>query len=178
MVPQELWFVASSEDSHKELHTVAAAKMAKERGRRERMISGKMALEPLSLREVAFGHFAEFFESIVEQAQFTPEQHLALGEQLKESAEKRDKLGNCLAWLEAQAELLRVKEKQLAERRHRFEKFYWALRSALHQQMFWVYEQTRMRGLDRIPGFRLGCKPEKARQKEFLIATPSLESSR
>lgn len=95
----------------------------------------KTAIEPLSLQEVAFEHFQEFFDSIVEQAQFSPEQQLALGEQLKASIEKRDKLGNCLAWLDGQADLLRGKEKQLAERRHRFEKFAGALRSALHQQM-------------------------------------------
>lgn len=99
------------------------------------MTEPKAAIEPLSLREVAFEHFEEFFESIVEQAQFTPEQQLALGKQLSEGIEKRDKLGNCLAWLDGQADLLRSKEKQLAERRHRFEKFSWALRSALHQQM-------------------------------------------
>jgi hypothetical protein len=64
-------------------------------------------MEPLSLREVAFEHFEEFFESIIEQAQFTPEQQLALGEQLKSNIEKRDKLGNCLVWLEGQADLLR-----------------------------------------------------------------------
>jgi hypothetical protein len=99
------------------------------------MAEPKTAIEPLSLREVAFEHFEEFFESIIEQAQFTPEQQLALGEQLKASVEKRDKLGNCLAWLEGQAGLLREKEKQLAERRRGFEKFYEALRSSLHQQM-------------------------------------------
>jgi hypothetical protein len=37
----------------------------------------KNAMEPLSLREAAFGHFEEFFESIIEQSQFTPEQHKA-----------------------------------------------------------------------------------------------------
>lgn len=95
----------------------------------------KTAIEPLSLSEVAFEHFEEFFNSIVEQAQFTPEQQVALGEQLKESVEKRDKLGNCLVWLDGQSELLRAKEKQLADRRRRFEKFADALRSSLHQQM-------------------------------------------
>jgi len=92
-------------------------------------------MEPLSLREVAFEHFEEFFESIIEQAQFTPEQQAALGDQLKASVEKRDKLGNCLTWLEGQADLLRVKENQLADRRHRLEKFAEALRSSIHQQM-------------------------------------------
>jgi Siphovirus Gp157 len=99
------------------------------------MAEPKTAIEPLSLKEVAFEHFQEFFESIIEQAQFTPEQEAALGHQLKTSIEKRDKLGNCLAWLDGQAHLLREKEKQLADRRHRFEKFSWALKSALHQQM-------------------------------------------
>ena len=89
----------------------------------------------LSLKEIAFEHFQDFFDSIVEQARFTPEQEAALGEQLKTSVEKRDKLGNCLAWLDGQATLLRDKEKQLADRRHSFEKFAGALRSGLHQQM-------------------------------------------
>ena len=99
------------------------------------MTETKKVMEPLSLREVAFEHFEEFFESIVEQSGFTPEQQVALGEQLKASVEKRDKMGNCLAWLEGQAELLRGKEKQLADRRRRLEKFSEALRSSLHQQM-------------------------------------------
>jgi hypothetical protein len=106
-----------------------------ERKRRERMTGQNTAIEPLSLREVAFEHFEEFFESIIEQSQFTPEQQLALGEQLKASVEKRDKLGNCLVWFEGQADLLRQKEQQLAARRHRLERFSDALRSSLHQQM-------------------------------------------
>jgi Siphovirus Gp157 len=99
------------------------------------MAEAKTAIESLSLQEVAFEHFQEFFESAIEQSQFTPEQQLALGEQLKASVEKRDKMCNCLAWLKGQADLLRGKEKQLAERRRRFEKFSEALRSSLHQQM-------------------------------------------
>jgi hypothetical protein len=95
----------------------------------------KLAIEPLSLAEVAFEHFEEFFNSIVEQAQFTPEQQLTLGEQLKASIEKRDKLGNVLMWLDGQADLLREKELQLAARRHLFQKFSEALRSSLHDQM-------------------------------------------
>jgi uncharacterized protein with von Willebrand factor type A (vWA) domain len=92
-------------------------------------------LEPLTLREVAFEQFEEFFESILEQSQLTRDQQLALGEQLKASVEKRDKLGNCLEWLKNQAELLRAKERQLAERRGRFEKLLHTLTSSLHQQM-------------------------------------------
>ena len=99
------------------------------------MAETKTAIEPLSLREVAFENFEGFFDSIMEQAQFTPDEQAALGEHLKASVERRDKLGNCLTWLEGQAELLRTKEKQLAERRRNFEKFSAAVRSSLHQQM-------------------------------------------
>lgn len=89
----------------------------------------------ISLQEVAFEHFQAFFESILEQAAFTPEQQAELGEQLKSSIEKRDKLGNVLMWLEGQAEMLKAKEKQLADRRKNFEKFHAAVVSSLHQQM-------------------------------------------
>jgi hypothetical protein len=99
------------------------------------MSEPKLTIEPFSLAEFAFEHFEDFFNSIVEQAHFTPEQQLALGEQLKASVEKRDKLGNCLVWLDGQADLLREKEQQLADRRRGFEKFAAALRSSLHQQM-------------------------------------------
>ena len=99
------------------------------------MTEPSAALEPLTLREVAFEQYEEFFESILEQSQLTPEQQLALGEQLKSSVEKRDKLGNCLEWLKSQAELLHAKERQLAERRGRFEKLFHTLTSSLHQQM-------------------------------------------
>src|SRR5689334_12546448 len=99
------------------------------------MVEPKTSIEPLSLGEVAFEHFDEFFESIIDETQFTSEQQTVLGEHLKAGAEKRDKLGNCLAWLDGQAELLRAKEQQLSARRHRFEKFSAALRSSLHQQM-------------------------------------------
>jgi hypothetical protein len=99
------------------------------------MSETKSAIEPLSLKDIAFEHFGECSNSIVEQSQFTPEQQAELGDQLKGSIENRDKLGNVLMWLDGQADLLRTKENQLAERRRNFEKFSWALRSALHQQM-------------------------------------------
>ncbi|MCU1316965.1 MAG: hypothetical protein JWN63_2287 [Candidatus Acidoferrum typicum] len=145
------------------------------------MAETKTAIEPLSLQEVAFEHFQEFFDSIAEQAQFTPEQQLALGEQLKASIEKRDKLGNCLAWLDGQADLLRSKEKQLAERRHRFEKFSWAVRSSLHQQMLdW--------GLKKVEGqefsFTVKKNPPKVEvvdealiPPEFISYTPAINKA-
>jgi hypothetical protein len=99
------------------------------------MTEPSASLEPLTLREVAFEQYEEFFESILEQSQLTSEQQTALGEQLRASIEKRDKFGNCLEWLKNQAELLRTKERQLAERRARFEKLFHTLTSSLHQQM-------------------------------------------
>lgn len=98
-------------------------------------MSEKVELQPLSLSEVTFAGFEEFVESIIEQSKFTPEQQLALKERLEAGVAERDKLGNCLVWLEGQAELLRQKEKLLADRRHNFEKFSDALRSSLHQAM-------------------------------------------
>jgi len=79
--------------------------------------------------------FRDFFESIVTQAQFTPEQQLSLGEALKSGIERRDKIGNVLAWMEAQASAIREKEKHLAARRKHFEKFRENAISSLFQQM-------------------------------------------
>jgi hypothetical protein len=59
--------------------------------RSKQMTEPKTTIEPLSLHEVAFEQFEAFFESIIEQSQFTLEQQVALGEQLKASVEKRDK---------------------------------------------------------------------------------------
>jgi hypothetical protein len=98
------------------------------------MTEPSAALELLT-RDDAFEQYQEFCESIREQWQLTPDQQLALGEQLKASVEKRDKLGNCLDWLKNQAEVLHAKERQLAERRGRFEKLFHTLTSSLHQQM-------------------------------------------
>src|SRR6516162_3893479 len=99
------------------------------------MAEPKTAIEPLSPQE-AYEQFAELFESAFEgikdqahDGQLAPEQHLALGEQLKASLEKRDEIGNVLMGLDGQAELLRAKEKQLADRRRRLERVAGAVRS-------------------------------------------------
>lgn len=99
------------------------------------MTEPNTALQPPTLRENAFEQYEEFFETILEQSQLTPEQQTSLGEQLRASVQKRDKLGNCLEWLKSQADLLRAKEKRLAERRGHFEKLLHTLTSSLHQQM-------------------------------------------
>jgi hypothetical protein len=105
------------------------------------MVKPKAAIE-LPNVQVAFRQFEELFEKFCEgveaqaqQDQLAPEQQLALGEQLKAGIEQRDKLGNCLAWLDGQAELLCEKERQLASRRRNFEKFSAAVKSSLHQAL-------------------------------------------
>jgi Uncharacterized protein involved in chromosome partitioning len=92
--------------------------------------------------QAAFGQFEQLFEKFCEgieaqaqQEQLVPEQQLALAEQLKAGIEQRDKLGNCLQWLDGQAEFLREKEKQLAARRRNFEKFSAAVKSSLEQAL-------------------------------------------
>jgi hypothetical protein len=141
----------------------------------------KTAIEPLSLREMAFEHFEEFFESILEQSQFSPEQQTALGEQLKGSLESRDKLGNVLLWMDGQARLLREKETQLAKRRQCIEKVSAAFSSSLHQQMLdW--------GVKKVEGneysFTVKKNPprveivdEEAIPPEFIDYTPSVNKT-
>jgi hypothetical protein len=145
------------------------------------MSESRLPIEPLSLAEVAFEHFEEFFDSIVEQAQFTPEQQLALGDQLKTSVEKRDKLGNCVVWLDGQADLLRQKERQLADRRGRFEKFSEALRSSLHQQMLdWgikkVEGQEFSFTVKKNPP-RVEIRDEEEIPPEFISYTPTIDKA-
>jgi hypothetical protein len=98
------------------------------------MSEPKLAIQTLSQPE-GIERLQAFFNSMIEQGQFTPDEQLALVEQLQAGVEKRDELGNCVFWVEGQAAFLREKEKQLAERRRHFEKFAEMLRSSLHQAM-------------------------------------------
>jgi len=95
--------------------------------------------EPLlriqSAREQFEQFFAEFCDSINEQAQLPPEQQIVLMAQLKTSIEKRDQLGHMNAFCKGHIHLLREEEKRLAERRHRLEKFSEMLQSSLHQAL-------------------------------------------
>jgi hypothetical protein len=90
---------------------------------------------PFSLKEIAFERFEEFFQSVLDQAALTPEQQTALGDTLRGTIEKRDSLGSCIAWIEAQAEAIGKEEKRLAARRRNFEKFHDAVCDSLHTQM-------------------------------------------
>ena len=90
---------------------------------------------PFSLREVAIENFQEFFDSIVEQNALSPEQQTALGEAIKKSIEKRDRLGAFLERLELEAELLAKEEKRLAGRRQQFERIGECFRDSIHAQM-------------------------------------------
>jgi hypothetical protein len=90
---------------------------------------------PFSLREVAIGNFDEFFNSIIEQNALTPEQQISLGEAIKESVQKRDRVGAFLARIDLEAEALRTEEKRFADRRRQFEKIGECFRSSLKAQL-------------------------------------------
>ena len=90
---------------------------------------------PFSLREVAIKNFDEFFESIIEQNGLTEEQHATLGNYLKESIERRDRLGSFLKRIEVEGEAIRTEEKRLANRRREFEKIGEAMRDSIRTQL-------------------------------------------
>jgi len=79
--------------------------------------------------------FEQFFASIVEQAQMTPEQQTTLGEYLQGAIEKRDNLAEFLHRLEEEAEYLRKREKAIADRRHEFEKVVSLFKSSIQMKM-------------------------------------------
>lgn len=137
---------------------------------------------PLSLKEVAFERFEEFFNSIIEQSAFTEEQQQALGEHLKASIEKRDKLGSCIAWIDGQAEMIRAEEKRLAARRGSFEKFSQAIRDSLKAQL----EEW---GVKKVEGMKFSfaiqknppaveIEDEAAIPAEFIEYKPSISKSK
>jgi hypothetical protein len=90
---------------------------------------------PFSLREVAIDNFQEFFESILEQNALSPEQQTSLGESIKKSIEKRDRLGAFLERLELEGEMLKKEEARLAGRRRMFERIGECFRDSIHTQM-------------------------------------------
>lgn len=90
---------------------------------------------PFSLREVAIDNFDNFFESIIEQNALSPEQQLSLGDAIKDSIQKRDRVGAFLARIDIEAEGIRTEERRLAERRRQFEKIGECFRDALHAQL-------------------------------------------
>jgi hypothetical protein len=90
---------------------------------------------PFSLREVAIENFDEFFNSIIEQNALSEEQQASLGEAIKKSIEKRDRLGAFLERLELEAELLEKEEKRIAARRRQFQRIGECFRDSIHSQM-------------------------------------------
>lgn len=79
--------------------------------------------------------FEEFFQSIVEQESFDETQKAELVGYLEGAIEKRDRLGDFIIRMDAEAETIRNEEKRLAERRRGFEKVSSIMRDAIHQQM-------------------------------------------
>lgn len=79
--------------------------------------------------------FEEFFRSIVEQESFDDSQKETLATYLQGAIEKRDRLGEFIARMEAEAEAIRNEEKRLADRRKGFEKIAGSMRDSIHMQM-------------------------------------------
>lgn len=79
--------------------------------------------------------FEEFFQSIVEQEGFDETQKTELAAYLEGAIEKRDRLGDFIVRMEAEAEAIRAEEKRLASRRQGFEKIANCMRDSIHQQM-------------------------------------------
>lgn len=137
---------------------------------------------PFSLKEVAFEHFQEFFDSIAEQAALTPEQQTALGEQLKASVEKRDKIGSCLAWIDAQATAIRTEEKRLAVRRASFEKFSEIITACLKERLE-DWSVTKVEGLKFVFAIRknppsVEIENESLVPAEFIDYSPVISKAR
>ena len=79
--------------------------------------------------------FEEFFRSIVEQESFDESQKDVLAGYLQGTIEKRDRLGEFLARMDAEAEAISEEEKRLSERRRGFEKIAKNMKDSIHQQM-------------------------------------------
>jgi vacuolar-type H+-ATPase subunit H len=92
-------------------------------------------LASTALQSLSGTLFEEFFRSIVEQESFDDSQKEELAKYLQGAIEKRDRLGEFIARMEAEAEAIRGEEKRLGERRKGFEKIADSIRSSIHQQM-------------------------------------------
>lgn len=88
-----------------------------------------------TLQTLSGSLFEEFFRSIVEQESFDDSQKAVLAGYLEGAIEKRDRLGEFIVRMEAEADSIRNEEKRLAERRKGFEKIADSIRDSIHQQM-------------------------------------------
>lgn len=99
--------------------------------------------KPNALMSLGGELFEDFFNSIVEQldasAGLSEEQNATLGTYLqttnKEVVEKRDRLGEFLVRMKAEATSIREEEKRLAARRASFEKVAGCIEDSIHVQM-------------------------------------------
>ncbi|GEM_PF-2183078 len=90
---------------------------------------------PFSLREAVGVLGNELLDSIIEQNALSAEQQLFLGDLIRESIEKRDRLGKALARIEVEEDALRKEEKRLADRRRSFERIREAVIGTLKIQL-------------------------------------------
>lgn len=140
------------------------------------------AIEVIPLRSLSGVMFEEFFQSIVDQEGFDETQKAELAKYLEGAIEKRDRLGEFIARLEAEAESIRGEEQRLAKRRQGFEKVAGNVRDSIHQQMLdWQVKKVEgklftfavqknpasveITDESQIPGDYLDYKPQVDKQK-------------
>lgn len=92
-------------------------------------------LETVPIRNLGGVLFEEFFQSIVDQEGFDETQKAELAKYLEGAIEKRDRLGEFICRLEAEADAIIKEEQRLAVRRRGFEKVAQNVRDSIHQQM-------------------------------------------
>lgn len=155
------------------------------------------ALEVVPLKTISGQVFEEFFQSIVEQEGFDESQKAELVRYLEGAIEKRDRLGEFIARLEAEGEAIRSEEKRLGLRRAGFEKIAGTLRDSIHQQMLeWQIKKVEGRLFTfaiqknppsveitdeaQIPGDYLDYTPkvDKAKVKEALASGQDVPGAR
>jgi len=134
---------------------------------------------PFSLRDTAGILGDELLDSIIEQNALTAEQQLFLGDLIKESIEKRDRVGKFLARIAVEEEALRQEERRLAERRMSFQKIRQALTDGLKFQLEnWgvlkVEGQQFTFAIKKNPP-RVEITEEAAIPSEFITYSPSFD---
>jgi hypothetical protein len=152
---------------------------------------------PTPLRTLGGQLFEEFFQSIIDQDGFDETQKAELVTYLEGAMEKRDRLGEFIARLTAEAEAIKNEESRLAARRKGFEKIAGNVRDSIHQQMLdWQVKKVagklftfaiksnppsvEITDESQIPGDYLDYKPQvdKTKVKEALKAGQSIPGAR
>lgn len=130
---------------------------------------------------------SQFGASITDQMELTAEQQEVMGDYLQGTIEKRDRLASCIKAIEEEAERIREREKQLAERRHELEKVASLFRSSiLIGLQNWKRPDGSCTAITRVDGlessFRVQKNPakveitdESAIPGQFITYKPQIE---